>query len=183
MNVLCISGSPRDGSNTDVLLSRIAAGTGGELIKLTDYDVRPCTSCWACVKNDTCCIDDDMSRLIIPRLRGADAIALGTPVYFNNVSAQLKAFIDRTWPLRGDLRNKIGGCVVVGRRYGAEGAVAAINAFFLKHEMIVADRGVAGIAYGRNEVCDDLESIEAADRLAERILELGRALTMPASSR
>jgi len=176
MNVLCISGSPRDGSNTDVLLSRIAAGTGGELIKLTDYDVRPCTSCWACIKNDTCCIDDDMSRVIVPRLRSADAMVLGTPVYFNNVSAQLKTFIDRTWPLRGDLRDKIGGCVVVGRRYGAEGAVAAINAFFLKHEMIVADRGVAGIAYRRNEVSSDVEALEAADRLAERILELGHAL-------
>jgi len=60
--------------------------------------------------------------------------------------------------------------------YGAEGAVAAINAFFLKHRMIVADRGVSGIAYGRKEITEDGEALDAADRLAERILELGRAL-------
>jgi len=176
MKVLCISGSPRAGSNTDLLLNLVLASTGGELIKLSDLDVRPCTSCWACVKGSCCSIDDDMARLIEPKLRSADAIVLGTPVYFNNVSAQLKAFMDRTWCLRGDLANKIGGCVVVGRRYGAEGAVAAINAFFLKHRMIVADRGVSGIAYGRKEISEDGEALDAADRLAERILELGRAL-------
>ena len=42
--------------------------------------------------------------------------------------------------------------------------------------MIVADRGVSGIAYGRKEISEDGEALDAADRLAERILELGRAL-------
>jgi len=62
---------------------------------------------------------------------------LGSPVYFNNVSSILKAFIDRTWCLRGKLRNKIGAAIVVGRGYGMDSAITAINAFFLKHEIIV----------------------------------------------
>jgi multimeric flavodoxin WrbA len=174
MNVLCISGSPRASSNTDYLLRRILDCIGGDLIKLTDYHIEPCTACWACVRTRSCCVDDDMTRLIIPKVLAADALVLGTPVYFNNVSAQLKAFIDRTWPLRGELCNKIGGTVVVGRRYGAEGAIAAMNAFFLKHEMIVVDRGVCGLAYRPGEVRDDAESLQASDRLARRILELGK---------
>ncbi len=117
-----------------------------------------------------------MREAITPMLMGSDALVLGTPVYFNNVSAQLKAFMDRTWPLRGKLRNKIGGAVVVGRRYGLEGAVTAINAFFLKHEMIPANRGVYGIAFKQKEITQDREAIEAASNLGERILELGRII-------
>ena len=113
-----------------------------------------------------------MRNKITPMLLESDAIILGSPVYFNNVSAQVKAFMDRTWCLRGRLRNKIGGVVVVGRRYGIEGAVTAINAFFLKHEMIPANRGVCGFAYEEEEIVLDEEAFEAAKRLGSRIKEL-----------
>ncbi|RLE30760.1 flavodoxin family protein, partial [Candidatus Acetothermia bacterium] len=65
---------------------------------------------------------------IYPKLLAADALILATPVFFNNVTSTLKAFMDRTWCLRGKLRNKIGGAIAVGRRYGIEAALEAINA-------------------------------------------------------
>jgi multimeric flavodoxin WrbA len=176
MNVLYLSGSPRKKSNTDDLLERMLSTTGGQLVKLADYQIEPCRSCWACLRQDGCVIDDDMSHVLVPMLFAADAIVLGSPVYFNNVSAQLKAFIDRTWAIRGRLRNKIGGAVVVGRRYGAESAITAIHAFFLKHEMIPAGRGVSGIAFEAGAVQQDREAVEAAKRLAKRIVELGDLL-------
>ena len=64
----------------------------------------------------------------------------------------MKAFMDRTWCIKGKLRNKIGGAIVVGRRYGIESAITAINAFFLKHEMTPANRGVCGIAFEEGEL-------------------------------
>jgi len=173
MNILYISGSPRKRSNTDYLLKFTLNQTGGEFIKLTDYTIAPCRSCWACLKSTSCVISDDMSTVIIPRLMVADAIVIGTPVYFNNVTAQLKCFIDRTWSIRGKLKNKIGAAIVVGRRYGAEGAITAVHAFFLKHEMIVANRGISAIGFQSGDVRDDAESLKAATRLASRILELG----------
>jgi multimeric flavodoxin WrbA len=176
MNVVYISGSPRKNSNTDCLLNCIQSCTDGEFIKLADYAIEPCRSCWACRENGCCVVDDDMETIIVPKLLAADAIVLGTPVYFNNVTAQLKAFIDRTWSIRGKLKDKIGAAVVVGRRYGAEGAITAINAFFLKHDMIVANRGISGIAFEPGEIRDDVESVEAAERLGDRILGLYRAL-------
>jgi multimeric flavodoxin WrbA len=176
MKVLCISGSPRKGSNTDYLLDLVLSITGGQFVKLVDYRIEPCQSCWACRRLDECTVDDDMSNVLIPMLLDADAMVLGSPVYFNNVSAQLKAFIDRTWAIRGKLKNKIGGAVVVGRRYGAESAVTAITAFFLKHEMLPANRGVSGIAFASGDVQQDREAVEAAKRLAKRILELGDIL-------
>jgi len=176
MNIVYISGSPRKRSNTDYLLNRILSRTDGEFIKLTDYAIEPCRSCWACRENGCCVIDDGMETVVIPKLLNADAIVVGTPVYFNNVTAQLKAFIDRTWSIRGKLKDKIGAAVVVGRRYGAEGAIMAINAFFLKHSMIVANRGISGMAFEPGEIRDDLESMEAAKRMGDRILGLYRTL-------
>lgn len=172
MTTLYISGSPRKRSNTDMLLRRLQGQTGGEFIKLTDFDVRPCGACWACRRNGNCSVDDDMSTVLMPKLLAAQAIVLGSPVFFNNVTAQMKAFIDRTWSARGGLKDKIGAAVVVGRRYGSEGAITAINAFFLKHQMIVANRGVSGIAFGVDEVLQDQESLEATERLGTRLLEL-----------
>jgi len=72
-----------------------------------------------------------MCNIIVLKLLKADAIVIGSPVYFNSVPAQTKAFIDRTWCIRGRLRNKTGGAIVVGRRCGIESAITAINAFFL----------------------------------------------------
>ena len=178
MSIVYISGSPRKNSNTDYLLKITLSVTGGQFIKLADYRIEPCKSCRACQKLGKCVIDDDMCNIIIPTLLKADAIVIGSPVYFNNVSAQTKAFIDRTWCIRGRLRNKIGGAIVVGRRYGIESAITAINAFFLKHEMIVANRGVCGIAFEEGEIIKDTEAINAAKKLGERIKELGKMKNM-----
>ena len=177
MNILYISGSPRKNSNTDVLLNKLLKMTGGKFIKLVDYDIKPCKSCWACQKIGKCVINDDMSNKIIPLLLECDCMILGSPVYFNNVSAQLKSFIDRTWCIKGKLRNKIGGTIVVGRKYGAESAIDAINSFYLKHEMIVANRGVSGIAFKENEILEDSEAIRSTENLGRRIIELENKLT------
>lgn len=172
MNVVYISGSPRRTGNTDYLLRIALSVTSGQFIKLAEYQIDYCKSCRTCQKLDKCIIDDDMSKVIMPILLEADAIILGSPVYFNNVSAQVKAFIDRTWCIRGQLRNKVGGAVVVGRRYGIESAITAINAFFLKHEMLIANRGVCGMAFEEGEIAEDVEAVKAAKKLGERIKEL-----------
>jgi len=113
-----------------------------------------------------------MQKIIIPKILKCDGMVLGSPVYFNNVSAQMKSFMDRTHSLVGLLKNKVGGAVVVGRRYGAENAITAINAFFLKHEIIPVNRGVFGIAFNQGEIEKDVEAIKSAERLGTRIIEI-----------
>lgn len=120
-SVLYLSGSPRKGGNTEHLLAVMRDALPGDLIRIMDHEIQPCRSCWACQKRGHCVIGDDFSSLIMPRMREADAIVIGCPVYFNNVPSQTKALIDRTWAERGSLRNKVAGAVVVGRKYGAEG--------------------------------------------------------------
>lgn len=172
MRILCISGSPRPDGNTMQLLETLAHDVNGELIRLADYRIEHCSACWACRQDGRCAIRDDMTEVLIPRLLACDAMVLGSPVFFNNVTADMKAFMDRTWCLRGKLRNKIGGAVVVGRRYGAESAVTAITSFFLKHHMITADRGVSGVAFEKGDIAHDHEAQRAVARLAGRLREL-----------
>jgi multimeric flavodoxin WrbA len=81
MNVLYVSGSPIKKSNTDHLLKEALSVTGGELIKVSDYHVEPCRSCWGCLKTGECAVDDDMRRHLIPMLLEADVIVLGIPVF------------------------------------------------------------------------------------------------------
>jgi len=129
MNILYISGSPRKNSNTDILLKETLSITGGKFIKLSNYNIEPCNACWGCQKIGKCIIEDDMTKEIIPLLLQSDGIVLSSPVFFNNVSAQTKTFIDRTWCIKGELRNKMGGAIVVDRKYGAESAITAMHSF------------------------------------------------------
>jgi len=175
-NIIYISGSPRKNSNTDILLKMALEITGGEFIKLSDFNVKPCDACWACQKLEKCIIDDDMTKNIIPLLLHSEGIVIGSPGFFNNISAQTKAFIDRTWCIKGSLKNKIGGAVVVGRKYGAESALTAIEAFFLKHEMLVANRWVFGIAFKEEEIFKDTEAIKAVKNLGKRIEDLSHLI-------
>ena len=176
MKILYISGSPRTDSNTDILLNTSLSITGGQFIKLKNFKIKPCGSCWACLKSDSCVIPDEMTSQIVPLLLNCEGIVLGSPVYFNNVSSILKAFIDRTWCLRGKLRNKIGAAVAVGRGYGIEGAITAMNAFFLKHEFIIVNRGVSGNAFEKGKITQNQESIESAKQLGKRLLEMSNLL-------
>jgi multimeric flavodoxin WrbA len=76
------------------------------------------------------------------------------------------------------LRNKIGAAVVVGRRDGAESAITAVHALFLKHEMIPANRGVHGRAYAAGEIVHDPEALTSAEKLGKRLIELDALLTL-----
>jgi multimeric flavodoxin WrbA len=172
MKIVYISGSPRKNSNTDYLLDMLKSQIGGNIIKLSDYHIESCRACMDCRGKGECVTNDDIQKMIIPELLESDVVVLGSPVYFNNVSSQMKAFMDRTHCLIGLLHNKIGGSIVVGRKYGAESAITAINAFFLKHDMIPANRGVLGFAFELGEMEKDVGAIEDTKKLGARIIDL-----------
>lgn len=100
MKAVGFVGSPVRGGNVDVLVGRVLAGAAScgattETVFLNDLSIRPCQSCG--VNNDTggCRIADDMQR-IYKQIDSADLLVLGTPVYFDTVSAQMKLLIDRS---------------------------------------------------------------------------------------
>lgn len=101
MKILGIVGSTRKKGNTATLVKEALEGARSEgvetdLIYLGDYVIQDCTGCEACKDTYKCVVDDDMQK-IYPLLLEADAIILGSPTYFYNVTAQVKAFIDRCY--------------------------------------------------------------------------------------
>jgi multimeric flavodoxin WrbA len=101
MKILGISGSARKKGNTDILVNKVLSGVaqmGGEteLIYLSDYHINECRGCDACKINFECIIKDDMQE-IYRKIDEADAIVLGSPTYFYNVSGLVKLFMDRLY--------------------------------------------------------------------------------------
>ncbi|WP_287583204.1 flavodoxin family protein [Candidatus Borrarchaeum sp.] len=180
MQILAISGSPRKEGNTEYLVDVFLKtaeklGANVDLIRLSEFKIHPCDSCWICVENGKCAIKDEMEE-IYPKLLASDGILIASPVYFNNVTAQTKIFIDRTWCMRRKLKGKVGGCVVVGRRFGHETAIQAIHSFFLKHEITVSYRGVVGFAFSKGEITSDIHAIKSARYLAKSMIMMIKRL-------
>jgi arsenate reductase len=105
MFVLGLQGSPRKKGNTNFLLSTLMSaaeklGARTHIVDVVEKNIKPCIGCGFCEKNGTCITqDDDMKPEIYPLLREADIILLASPIYFYNVTAQLKALIDRSQAL------------------------------------------------------------------------------------
>ncbi len=103
MKVLAFNGSPRRKGNSEVLLDAVAKGVesaGGEMeiIRLTDCEIAPCISCGACNKTGICAVKDDMTALY-EKIDKSCRVILASPIYFYGVTAQAKAFIDRSQAL------------------------------------------------------------------------------------
>lgn len=101
MKILGIVGSKRKKGNTYHLVERALKGAESkgaqtELIYLGDYSINGCIGCEGCKESFTCVINDDMQKLY-PLLLEADGLILGSPTYFYDVSADVKAFIDRCY--------------------------------------------------------------------------------------
>jgi multimeric flavodoxin WrbA len=156
--VLGIAGSPRRHGNSERLLDACLAGVadaGGQADKLVvvDYAVQPCNGCNACSGTGECVIVDRM-REIYPRLEGADAIVVASPVFFATVPAVLKALYDRCqpyWARRWVLgeaapSHKRPGALLLARSggdpFGFQAAVTTTKSVF----------AVLGVAYD-DEVC------------------------------
>jgi multimeric flavodoxin WrbA len=99
MEVCGIVGSPKKKGNVDLLVSQVLKGaskTGAKTCKiyLNDLDIKPCQSCGTDPYPKHCLYDDDMKE-IYRLFELCDVIVLGSPVYFDTVSAQTKLMIDR----------------------------------------------------------------------------------------
>ncbi len=101
MKILAICGGMREESNTNKLVKKVAESSGCdyELVDMGKIEVKPCTGCSECMMNEgKCPIEDDMQGLY-GKLMEADAIILGSPTYYMNVSGAVKCLIDRSLAL------------------------------------------------------------------------------------
>ena len=101
--VLIISTSPRTGSNSEILANEFGrgakeAGNDVEIISLRDKEIQFCRGCFACQKTQRCVIRDD-ADLIEQKMEKADVLVFATPIYYYEMSGQMKTMLDRGNPL------------------------------------------------------------------------------------
>jgi len=148
LKVLGITGSPRRGGNTDLLLGEVmrgAASRGAKVktIILNDLKIAPCQHCDGCLETGRCKGEDDM-QVVYRELEDADRLVLASPIQFMGVTAQAKAMIDRCqalWarkyilkqPPLGNRRERKGLFISVGGRSSAslfEPALVTVQTLF-----------------------------------------------------
>lgn len=158
MKVFAINSSARKDGNTAILINRVFAelnkeGIETEMVQLAGQIIEPCKACWACGGQKNCVHRKDNFRSIFEKMKEADGILLGSPVYSANISANMQAVLERAAVVcdmnAGLLSRKIGAAVTAARRGGALNAVDAMNHFFLNHEMIVIGSTYWNMAYGQ----------------------------------
>lgn len=182
MKVVAVSGSARKGGNTAQLIGAVfaplrEAGIECELIELAAKDVRGCTSCRKCfeAKDRQCHGRKDYLLEVFPRLWGADAVILGSPTYFADVSTEMKALIDRAGFVSmangGLLSRKVGAAVVAVRRGGGIHVFDTMNHLFFISQMVVVGSTYWNLGYGREpgEVMDDSEALRNMANLGENL--------------
>jgi multimeric flavodoxin WrbA len=182
MKVVAFSGSARKDGNTALLVGHVfegleKEGIGTELVQLAGERVRGCIACYRCWQNKDgrCAVQDDCINDCIAKMTEADGIILASPTYFADITAEIKALIDRAgMTARANdhlFRRKIGAGVVAVRRAGAIHAFDSLNHFFLISQMIVPGSVYWNIGIGREigEVEKDEEGVLTMRTLGENM--------------
>jgi multimeric flavodoxin WrbA len=164
MRVLGISGSPRRGKTTDRLVKEVLSTVGceSEFISLAGKKIAPCRACLACVKDNTCKINDDMGPLR-NKILAADALVIGAPNYFSALNALSHCFLERLCQFRHrDCRSLADKYAVIVSTGGIQPEVPAamiekmLTYYQIHHVGTVSAQGAAScFTCGYGETCSN----------------------------
>ena len=185
MKVLAINGSPRPGGNTAFLLNAVLAeaanaGFETELVQLAGKNLAGCRACMVCreKRDGRCAVASDALNDILQKMIAADAVVLGSPTYFADVTSGMKALIDRAGYVAlangRPLARKVGAAVTVHRRGGAVCSFDTMTRFLLISGMIVPGSTYWNFAAARNpgEAGNDAEALANMADLGKNIVWL-----------
>ncbi len=177
MRILALVGSPRKGSNTDLLIDQILKGAGEkghtfEKIYLYDLELSPCIDCRNCKAGEFVCILKDGMQRVYPKMEGADLIIFGTPIYWYGPTGPMKLLIDRMRPFIANKKLEGKKAVVVTPSEEGEDACDPLIRMFQMSFKYLGVEFVGEIlakAYERAEIKNQPEALA-------RALELGKSL-------
>jgi len=189
MKVLGIAGSLRPKSNTLQYVKTALAvlegqGIQTELISLQGKEIKPCTGCYDCVKQARCTIEGDHFDEILAKMREAEGLILGSPVYLSSVVPQMMALLSRAtfvayWNNKF-LTGKVGGPITVARRAGHNMAFSQLLLWFFINGLIVPGStywnvGTAGTG-GARDAEKDAEGLQTITNFAQNMGNLMKKL-------
>jgi len=182
MNVLLINGSPHADGCTFTALSEIAStlreeSVDSEIFQLGRKPVRGCVACGVCAERGECAFQDDALPGLVEAVKRADAVVIGSPVYYAGPNGALCALLDRLFYSAGKyLSGKPGACVVSCRRGGASAAFDRLNKYFTIQQMPVVSSQYWNSVHGftPEDVRKDAEGLQTMRTLAHNLARMLR---------
>ena len=178
MKVLLINGSPRPKGNTSVALAEIAKtleqeGIDSEIVWIGNKPIRGCIACNQCSRKPGACVfNDDVCNTISAKFAEADALIVGSPVYYGQPNGALLSIIQRAFYSNGAaIAGKPAAAVAVCRRGGATAVFDTLNMPFLMMNMPVVTSQYWNIVYGLQpgQAALDTEGMQTMRTLAHNM--------------
>lgn len=173
MKVLIINGSPKAKGNTATALHEVERtlqqqGIETEWIHVGHLNLHGCIACNKCWDSGLCTFNDIVLELS-EKMKDADGLLIGSPVYFASPNGTLLSLLDRLFysNLHADWSMKVGASVSIARRGGATATMDVLNKYFLKTNMPVVPSQYWSIAHGTTpgEVNQDEEGMQTMRQL------------------
>lgn len=179
MKVLLINGSPHQEGNTSIALTEVAKqlakeGIECEIVWIGNKPVRGCIACGQCAAKGLgrCIFDDDICNRISEKFADANALIVGSPVYYGQPNGALLSVIQRAFYSNGaNISGKPAASIAVCRRGGATAAFESLNMPFQMMNMPVVTSQYWNIVYGRTpgEAAMDKEGMQTMQTLARNM--------------
>ncbi len=173
MKVVAFNGSPRKEGNTAQCIQLVKdelakEGIETEVVHVGLKNVRGCTACYACARNkdERCILDDDPVNEWVQKMKEADGIIIGSPVYYAGIAGTMKCFLDRAFFVCGVngslLRHKVGAAVAAVRRSGGIPTMNGLYHYMQFSEMVLPTSNYWTVAHGANpgEIHQDGEGVQ-----------------------
>lgn len=195
--VLGISGSPRAGSTDFIVKDALNhaqtkfEGVETEYFSAKGKTINFCIHCDYCLREKKGCVHKDDMNELYPLMTKANAFVIGSPVYQNNISGQLKTILDRTRALVAAnpkvFQNKLGMAIAVGgdRIGGQESTIHAILDFYILNGIIAVSGGFFGANLGgtiwskdkgAQGAKEDLEGVRSVHKSVNKLIKLAKKI-------
>lgn len=186
MKALLINGSPRSNGCTYTALSELSKtleqeGIETEIVHIGNKDIRGCIACRSCHQTGKCVFDDIVNE-IAPKFAEADALIIGSPVYYASPAGGAITFMDRLFysTSKIDKRMKVGASVVSCRRGGNTSTFDVLNKYFTISGMPIASSQYWNMVYGNSaeEVLQDKEGLQTMRTLGKNMAFLMKSIQL-----
>ena len=183
MKALLINGSPRSNGCTHTALGVVAGqlqreSIETEIIHVGHKDIHGCIACGKCRETGKCVFNDIVNE-VAPKFEQADALVIGSPVYFAGVAGTMNSFLDRLFfSTPFSKRMKVGAAVCSARRAGTTATFDQLNKYFTISEMPIASSRYWNMVHGHSsdDVMHDEEGVQCMRILGRNIAFLVRAI-------
>ncbi|MDR2899908.1 MAG: flavodoxin family protein [Treponema sp.] len=185
MKVIAINGSSHKNGTTFQAMQTViqeleAENIEVEVIHIGSAPIQGCIGCGKCSEIGKCVFDNDPVNYCAEKLKAADGVLIGSPVYYAGINGALKAFLDRLFYSLPSSRYKVGAAVIALRRSGGMAAFHQINTYFSISQMIVTPNLYWNIIHGNSaeEALQDDEGMLIMKTLGRNMAWLLKAVDM-----